>query len=214
MTPEDLIDSLQWRYATKVFDAEKTIPAETWANIEQSMVLTPSSFGLQPWKFVTITCPETKAALLEHSWHQQQVVDCSHMVVLCARDGMSQEDVEKWLNRLCETRGISRESLQGYAGMMSGFFGSMDDSQTLAWAKNQVYIALGQLMTSAAVLGIDACPMEGIVPVKYDQILGLENSGYVTTVACAMGYRASEDKYAQLPKVRYEASEIIERIES
>ena len=95
---------------------------------------------------------------------------------------------------------------------MNGFFSNMDDNQTLAWAKNQVYIALGQLMTSAAVLGIDACPMEGIVPTEYDRILGLENSGFSTTVACAMGYRSSSDKYAELPKVRYSANEILQTV--
>lgn len=212
ITPENLISSLQWRYATKEFDAEKKIPDDTWASIEQSMILTPSSFGLQPWKFITISDQKTKNALLEHSWHQKQVVECSHMVVLCARDGMNQEDVDRWLDQLCKTRGVTRESLEGYAGMMAGFFASMDAGQTLAWAKNQVYIALGQLMSTAAVLGIDACPMEGIIPAQYDQVLNLEGSGYTTTVACAMGYRSGSDKYAQLPKVRYSSVEIIEQV--
>ena len=212
MTPEELTTSLQWRYATKVFDTEKTIAPDTWSTLEESMILTPSSFGLQPWKFITITCKKTKQDLLEHSWHQRQVTDCSHMVVLCTRDGMNQKDIDKWLDQLVDARGVSRESLEGYAGMMNGFFSNMDDNQTLAWAKNQVYIALGQLMTSAAVLGIDACPMEGIVPTEYDRILGLENSGFSTTVACAMGYRSSSDKYAELPKVRYSANEILQTV--
>ncbi len=152
MTPEQLIDSLQWRYATKEFDTEKKIPATTWGAIEQSMV------------------PATKSALLEHSWHQQQVVNCSHLVVLCARKDTGQDEIDKWLDQLCHTRGVTRESLEGYAGMMSGFLGRMDAAQKLTWAKNQVYIALGQLMTSAAVLGIDACPMEGIVQAEYDKV--------------------------------------------
>ena len=209
MTPEELLNSLKWRYATKEFDTDKKIPLGTWDTLEQSMVLTPSSFGLQPWKFITITCQKTKVDLLEHSWHQRQVTDCSHMVVLCARDGMGQQDIEDWLDQLAETRGVSRESLQGYADMMNGFFSTMDYSKTLAWAKNQVYIALGQLMTSAAVIGVDACPMEGIVHAEYDRILGLENTGFATTVACAMGYRSRDDKYAELPKVRYSGDKIL-----
>ena len=212
MTPEELTSSLHWRYATKTFDNDKKIDPDTWSSLEESMVLTPSSFGLQPWQFITITCQKTKQDLLEHSWHQRQVTDCSHLVVLCARDAMNQEDIDKWLDRLASIRGVSRESLEGYAGMMNGFFGSMDQEKILAWAKNQVYIALGQLMTSAAVLGIDACPMEGIVPTEYDRILGLENSGFVTTVACAMGYRCVDDKYAELAKVRYSANEILKTI--
>lgn len=212
MTPEELISSLQWRYATKVFDNEKKISPDTWSSLEESMVLTPSSFGLQPWQFITITCQKTKLELLEHSWHQRQVTDCSHLIVLCARDTMNQEDIDKWLDQLANIRGVSRESLEGYAGMMNGFFGSMDQEKTLAWAKNQVYIALGQLMTSAAVLSIDACPMEGIVPSEYDRILGLENTDFSTTVACAMGYRSSSDKYAELAKVRYSANEILKTV--
>ena len=102
MTPEELTTSLQWRYATKVFDTEKTIAPDTWSTLEESMILTPSSFGLQPWKFITITCKKTKQDLLEHSWHQRQVTDCSHMVVLCARDGMNQKDIDKWLDQLAE----------------------------------------------------------------------------------------------------------------
>ncbi|MCP5538102.1 MAG: NAD(P)H-dependent oxidoreductase [Akkermansiaceae bacterium] len=212
ISPENLIDCLRWRYATKEFDPEKKIPADTWAAIEQSMVLTPSSFGLQPWKFITVTNQETKTDLLEHSWHQRQTTDCSHMVVLCARDSMDQEDIEAWLAQLVETRGVTRESLDGYAGMMTGFFGSMDPDKTLSWAKNQVYIALGQLLSTAAVLGVDACPMEGIVPTEYDRILGLEGSGFSTTVACAMGFRSAGDKYAELPKVRYHSSRVLETI--
>jgi len=209
MTPEELLNSLKWRYATKEFDTDKKISLGTWDTLEQSMVLTPSSFGLQPWKFITITCQKTKVDLLEHSWHQRQVTDCSHMVVLCARDGMGQQDIEDWLDQLAQTRGVSRDSLQGYADMMNGFFSTMDYSKTLAWAKNQVYIALGQLMTSAAVLGVDACPMEGIVHAEYDRILGLKNTGFATTVACAMGYRSDDDKYAELPKVRYSGDKIL-----
>lgn len=212
MTPQDLTSSLQWRYATKVFDHEKKISPEIWSAIEESLVLTPSSFGLQPWQFITITCPKTKQDLLEHSWNQHQVTDCSHLIVLCAREGMNQQDIEKWLDQLADARGVSRDSLEGYAGMMNGFFGNMDAVNTLAWAKNQVYIALGQLMMSAAVLGIDACPMEGIIPAEYDRVLGLKNSGFTTTVACAMGYRSSEDKYAELTKVRYSADEILKTV--
>jgi nitroreductase len=95
---------------------------------------------------------------------------------------------------------------------MNGFLVGMSDEQKFAWAKNQVYIALGQLMTTAAMLEIDACPMEGLIPAKYDEILGLENGRYATVVACPMGYRSKDDKYETLPKVRYEKCEIIERI--
>lgn len=209
ITPEALLLSLQWRYATKVFDQSQIIHEDTWDTIEQSMVLTPSSFGLQPWKFITITQQEIKDELLPHSWNQPQTTDCSHLVVLCAKKSVRSDDIDVWLDHLAEARNVPRESLNGYAGMMRGFLGSMDAEASLSWAKNQVYIALGQLMTSAALLGIDACPMEGIIPAEYDRILGLENGDYHTTVACAMGYRSKEDKYATTPKVRFLREDII-----
>lgn len=209
MTPEELLQSLSWRYATKEFDSAKTIPADTWDAIERSMVLTPSSFGLQPWKFITVTDPAVKAALLPHSWNQRQVVDCSHMVVLCAKADVGNEDIDTWVERVTEVREVERESLDGYAGMMRSFIANMDGRDRLAWARHQVYIALGQLMASAAVLGIDACPMEGILPAEYDQVLELRGSGYRTTVGCAMGYRAATDKYAGLPKVRYPREHVV-----
>lgn len=209
-TPEQMISRLQWRYATKEFDAEKKIPDDTWKSIEESLVLTPSSFGLQPWKFVVITDQAIKDSLLEHSWQQRQVTDCSHMVVLCAKTTMETADIEAWLECICNVRQVDRDSLEGYAGMMTGFFGSMSGEQISAWAKNQVYIALGQLMTTAAALDIDACPMEGIVPAEYDRILGLEGTGFSTSVGCAMGYRSPEDKYASIPKVRYNADQVLE----
>lgn len=211
ITPDALISHMEWRYATKEFDSSKTIPADVWGKIEQSMVLTPSSFGLQPWKFICIIDQAIKKSLLEHSWNQHQVTDCSHMVVLCGKNNMESDEIETWLNRICEVRGVDRESLEGYAGMMTGFFSHMDLGQKAAWAGNQVYIALGQLMTVAATLGVDACPMEGIVPAEYDRILGLEDSGFHTCVGCAMGYRAESDKYAELPKVRYQTDQVIER---
>lgn len=208
MTPEELLQSLNWRYATKEFDAAIKIPTDTWNAIEQSMVLTPSSFGLQPWKFISITAQQVKDELLLHSWNQRQVADCSHMVVLCAKADVGDADIDTWLERLVDVRNVERDSLDGYAGMMRGFIANMDQRDTLAWAKHQVYIALGQLMTSAAVLGIDACPMEGILPAEYDRVLDLEGSGYVTTVGCAMGYRSTNDKYADLPKVRYSQQQV------
>lgn len=212
MQSSELIDSLQWRYATKEFDATKKISAELWDTIEECLVLTPSSFGLQPWKFIVVADAEVKKKLLPHSWSQQQVVDCSHLVVLAAQSPVTEKELDGFIDATVATRGVERESLQFYRDMMGGFVANMDDAQLLTWAKNQVYIALGQLMATAAVLKVDACPMEGIIPAEYDKILGLEGSGYFTTVACPMGYRAESDKYASLAKVRYSKSQMIAHI--
>ena len=209
LSPQQLIARLEWRYATKDFDPQQKISSKVWDKIEESLVLTPSSFGLQPWKFISVTDQSTKESLLEHSWHQRQVTDCSHMVVLCAKDNMPPADVDAWLDQLCKVRNVSRDTLEGYAGMMTGFFAKMSAEEISAWSKNQVYIALGQLMAAAAVIGVDACPMEGIVADEYNRLLGLEGSGFSTSVGCAMGYRSMDDKYAELPKVRYDHDHVI-----
>jgi len=209
LSPQDLVDRLQWRYATKKFDVSKIIPDEVWSGIASSLVLTPSSFGLQPWHFVTIRDRKIKEELLPHSWGQAQVTDCSHLVVLTAKTSMTEAEIDSFLTRTIEIRGGEIDQLNPYRDMMVGFTKNMDDAAMLQWAKLQTYIALGQLMTTAAMLGIDACPMEGINPAEYDRILGLKEKGLTTSVACALGYRCSDDKYADAPKVRFDESEML-----
>lgn len=209
LSPKDLVDQLQWRYATKKFDASKTIPDVIWNAIATSLILTPSSFGLQPWHFVTIRDQKIKEELLPHSWGQAQVTDCSHFVVLTAKTSITEDDIDAFLAQTIEIRGGNIDQLNPYRDMMIGFTKNMDDAAKLQWAKLQTYIALGQLMTTAAVLGIDACPMEGIAPAEYDRILGLEEKGFTTSVACALGYRCSEDKYATAPKVRFDENDVL-----
>jgi nitroreductase len=204
---------LHWRYATKVFDAAKKIPAETWETLGQSLVLTPTSYGLQPYKFLVIGNPAKRAELLPHSWGQKQVVDCSHFVVFTARTEMKEADVDKLIRRTTDLRKLPADALNAYRGMMLGDVVNGPRGKIAhEWATRQTYIALGNLMTCAAVLGVDACPMEGLNPVEYDRILNLNDSGYATVVACALGYRAAGDKYANLAKVRFETKELIQQI--
>ena len=204
---------MNWRYATKRFDPAKKLPADTWRALEGALVLTPTSYGLQPYQFIVMTDAAKRAELLAHSWNQNQVVDCSHYVVFTARTKMTEADVDRLIQRTAQVRGVAAESLAAYRGMMLGdvVHGSRGKAAH-EWATRQAYIALGNLMTSAAVLGVDACPMEGIVPAEYDRVLGLRDSGYATVVACALGYRAAGDKYAAAAKVRFEASELVRKI--
>lgn len=211
-TPEQLLASLRWRYATKKFDPTQIISSEVWAALEQSLVLTPSSFGLQPWKFLVITDPGVRANLLTQSWGQPQVTEASHYVVLAARTDLEAKDIEDWTACMAEIQDTPAESLAGFKGVIEGFVQRMSTETRAAWNVKQAYIALGQLMTSAALLGVDACPMEGISPAGYDEVLKLENSGYATVVACALGYRSAEDKYATIPKARFDASRVIQYI--
>jgi nitroreductase len=212
ITSDHLLAALRWRYATKRFDSAKKIATDTWDAIEKSLVLTPSSFGLQPWKFLVIDHPGVRANLLAESWGQTQVTDASHYLVLTARTDLAAADIDSWMTRMAEIQGGTPQTVAPYKGVIEGFAQSMSHEARHAWNCRQVYIALGQLMAAAALLGIDACPMEGISQVGYDQILGLQGSGYATVVACALGYRAPDDRHASVPKARFDRSKIIEHV--
>jgi len=204
-----LLSALRWRYATKQFDPAKKIPAETWAALEESLVLTPSSFGLQPWKFLVIQDPALREQLKAASWGQGQVVDASHLVVFTVKRVNTPEDVEAYMASISETRGLPLEH-PSIAGFKKVILDYIPVRESLEWNARQAYIALGNFMTSAALLGVDTCPLEGLDPAKYDEILGLEAQGLATLVACVAGYRADADKYAALPKVRFKKERVVE----
>jgi len=207
---EDLIDALKWRYATKRFDPDKKIPRDVVEGLLEALVLSPSSFGMQPWKFIVVEDPALRQRLQPDSWDQPQVTEASHYVVLAVRETLTEAHVGEWIARLGEVRGVTAASLAEYRGRMSRFLEAMDDAETFVWASRQAYIALGQLMTCAALLGVDSCPMEGFVPQAYDAALGLVGTGYRAVVACALGYRSADDKYATVPKTRYDRARIVE----
>lgn len=207
----DLLSALTWRYATKAFDPTKSIPVATWAELEEALVLTPTSFGLQPYKFLVVTDPVLKARLRPVSWGQSQITDSSHLVVFLAKNDITVADIDEYIARIMEVRGVTAESLEGYRGFMIGdLVEGPRHAMIQEWAARQAYIALGNFMTSAALLEVDTCPLEGLEPAKYDDILGLRDSGYRTVCACAAGYRSEVDKYATLAKVRFSRERLIE----
>ena len=208
----ELLKQLNWRYATKKFDSTRSISAEDWQALEHVLVLTPSSFGLQPWKFVVVTDLGIRQQLVAHSWNQTQVVEASHLVVLAIKKDLGPPEIDRYLARMAEVRGSSLESLAGLRKMLIGSLVPPKGFEINEWATRQAYIALGNFLTAAAMLGIDTCPMEGFVPAQYDEILGLPEKGLTAAVACAAGYRAADDKYAALPKVRFPASKLIVHI--
>jgi nitroreductase len=213
LSPNALIAQLNWRYATKQFDPARKIPADVWTALERALVLTPSSFGLQPWKFIVVTDQAVKQRLVAASWNQSQPADCSHHVVFAARKTLGEVEIDRFLDSTVAIRGGTREALAGYRGMMTGFAAkAAKEGWIHEWAVRQAYIAIGNFMTCCAVLGVDACPMEGIVPPDYDRILGLEGGEFTAVVACAAGYRSTEDKYADIAKVRFPAGEVIQRV--
>lgn len=212
-TADAALQQLQWRYATKVFDSSKKISDADWKVLEQSLVLSPSSFGLQPWKFFVVENPDMRQQLLAHSWKQAQVVDASHLVVFAIKKDLSSEDVDRYIDRMSEIQGVPAENLAGFAGMIKGFMANPPYPLDMdGWSTRQVYIALGQFMTTAAMMGIDTSPLEGFMPSKYNEVLQLDQQGYHAVVVCGAGYRSSEDKYAEKPKVRYETAQVVEYI--
>jgi nitroreductase len=213
ITTTQLLEALNWRYAVKQFDATKKIATDTWAAIEDSLVLSASSFGLQPYRFYVIANPAVRAQLLPNSWGQNQVVDASHYVVFAGRTAMTAEEIAAFIRLTATTRGQATESLKGLQDMMHGsILNEGFQAQAAAWAGAQAYIALGNLLTSAALVGVDACPMEGFAKEEYDKILDLPAQGYGAVVCCALGYRASTDKYASLQKVRPPKAELVKVI--
>jgi len=205
------LQSLQWRYATKQFDPTRKLSAEQLQQLIDALILTPSSFGLQPWKFVIIEDQSLKEELMGHSWGQPQIAACSHLIVLCRRDGMDEVYVDANLAVTAARREIDEESLTTYKEMIMGFLGSRTPEQIAEWMSRQVYIALGNLMTTAATLEIDACPIEGFTPAEYDRVLDLEKEGLRSVLVCPVGYRSTDDKYADGKKIRFTEQELIVR---
>jgi nitroreductase len=213
VSPAQVLEQLQWRYAVKKFDPDRQIPSDVWNVLEQSLVLSPSSFGLQPWKFFVVDNVALRQELLANSWNQSQVVDASHLVVLAIDKNMNDAAVDRYVQSMSDLRNTPVETFTKMAEMIKGFMANPKNPFTTdEWATRQVYIAIGQFMTSAAMLGIDTCPMEGFNPAKYDEILGLTAMGYASVLVCPAGYRAADDKYAVMPKVRYPQSEMVQHI--
>jgi len=213
VTTSQVLDQLRWRYATKQFDPNRKISAADWSALEDALVLTPSSYGLQPWKFYVITDQHLKDSLIQASYNQRQVADCSHLLVMAVPTKVTEDDVDRLIDATAQVRGIDPEALDGYRNLMVGdIVTGARSKDAVGWAKLQSYIALGNFMTAAALIGIDTCPMEGFIPTAFDEALDLDQKGLTTAVLCPAGYRSADDKYANLPKVRYPKSHVIEHI--
>ncbi|MCT4641348.1 MAG: NAD(P)H-dependent oxidoreductase [Bacteriovoracaceae bacterium] len=207
-----IIDDLKWRYAVKEFDPKKKVSKEDLNTILESLRLTASSYGMQPWEFVVVNNEELKEQLVAASYNQRQVKDASDLIVLCAKKNIDEDFVDLYIQDTANKRNQSIESLAGFKKML-GYVTSKEDSQKKAWAKNQIYIALGNLLTTCAVMKIDSCPMEGFSPSKYNEILGLDKIDLIPVLVCPIGYRLESDKYSSLPKVRFKAEQVIRFID-
>ena len=208
---ETIVRQLNWRYATKKFDPNRKIQAPDWKTLEQALVLSPSSYGLQPWKFFVVENPDVRAKLRVAAYNQPQITDASHLVVLARRKDFGVADIDRHVGRVAQVRNVTAESLAAFRTAMLGTV-QRPQEQTDAWVSRQVYLALGTFLETAALLGIDACPMEGFDAAQFDQILKLPEQGYHAQVLAAAGYRAEDDAYAKLPKVRYSPEDVIAHV--
>lgn len=204
----DLITSLNWRYATKKFDSTKKLSDEQLEKITESLRLSASSYGLQPWKFVMVKNPETREKLKEVAWNQTQITDASHLFVLCIRKDIDASFVDHFIKSISETRGISEETLKGYSDMMKGTISKLSNDEINQWSARQLYISLGTALASAAFYEIDACPMEGFDNAKFDEILGLSGLGLESKVVLTVGFRSADDETANYKKVRFTKEEV------
>ncbi len=222
LNDDKLLQALNWRYATKKYDVNKKLDENTLNILLESLRLTPSSLGIQPWKFLVIDNKEIRSKLKEAGFSQSQWTDASHLIIFCAKNKITNGDAERFLQSVAEQRSVTRESLDVFGKNIFDFIKVIKLSKVLGrvlmrfiagvsatdWSDKQCYIALGNLLTSAAIMGVDASPMEGFSPVKFDNILGLDD--YHTVVACALGYRDEHNDFlATAKKVRYSLDEVV-----
>ncbi len=208
---KEIIESLEWRYACKKFDASKKVSTEDLNTILEATRLTASSYGIQPWKFVLVENTELREKLVPASWNQHQVVEASHLLVFCTYADFDESMITDYVEDIAKTRNQEVSDLEGYQNMMMKVLNKSPED-IFAWAKNQIYIALGNLLTVCAEFKIDTCPMEGFKPKEYDEILGLREKGLRSVVVCPIGYRHVEDKYQHIKKVRYSLDQLVVKI--
>ncbi len=208
----EFLQKLNWRYAVKGFDAAKKVPTEQFENLLEALRLAPSSYGLQPWKFVVVENAELREKLKAAAWNQGQITDASHLLVLCRKEKIGQAEIDHFTEVTATERGQNVADLETYKKMMEGGVLGMDAARQATWAGEQVYLALGVLLSACASADIDACPMEGFDSAQYDQILDLPAKGLRSVVVCAIGYRSADDKYAMAKKVRYPKEEVFVRL--
>jgi nitroreductase len=197
----ELINALNWRYATKKMTDTK-VPAEKVNEITEAIRLTATSLGLQPFRIFVIDNKEVKAKLQTASFNPQ-ITESSHLIVFAVYETITQDHIDEYINLVSQVRNTPLENLDGYKNMIKGFLNNSTDD-IFSWATKQAYIALGTGLIAAANLEVDATPMEGFKPAEFDQILGLKEKGLKSVVLLALGYRdEAKDPLAKMQKVRF-----------
>ena len=196
------VENLKWRYATKKFNSSKKISNEDFETLKKAIQLTASSYGLQPYKILNIEDKEIRKKLREVSWNQPQIEDASHMIVLANITDFGDELVDDYFENVIETRNVTKEDVEDYSNTIKSTIGQLSQEQKAQWTAKQAYIVVGNLLSAAAQLRIDACPMEGFQNEEYNKILDLNSKNLNAAVVVTLGYRSEEDDTQHYEKVR------------
>lgn len=206
-------DALAWRYAVKKFDPTRKLADTQLSQLKEAFNLTATSYGLQPIRMLVVSHPELQEQLLAHSYGQRQVADASHVLVLCIETKIDAAFIKAYFERVGEIRGTSERILEPFRDSLLKRFAGMDQGEIRAWATNQAYLAMGNLLTVCAYERIDSCPMEGFDPGGYNQVLGLAGKGLEAVLVLPVGYRAQDDMFATFKKVRRPLETSVQTIE-
>lgn len=196
------LEALNWRYATKKFDPERTLSDQELGNLLEAVRLSPSSYGLQPYKILVISDPELRRQLLPVSWNQSQITQASHLLVFAHRTDFGPELIDSYLEEVAQARGKTPESLKPYSDFMKSKLLGLPAPDKATWSARQAYIALGTLLSAAAEARIDTCAIEGFEPERVNAILGLDSQRLSAAVMAAVGYRSEADPTQFNKKVR------------
>ena len=205
----ELLDKLNWRYATKAMSGQK-VPQEKIDNIIEAISLAPTSSGLQPFEVLVITNQELKEKIKPISWNQSVITDCSHLLVFAAWDTYTADRINKQFDLTNTVRGFKNEGWENYRQMLLNSYPQKDAEENFNHAAKQAYIAFSQAIAAAAFEGVDSTPLEGFDPAALDEILGLREKGLRSCVMLPLGYRASEkDWLVDLKKVRKSREDLV-----
>ncbi|TPG42095.1 NAD(P)H-dependent oxidoreductase [Flavobacterium pectinovorum] len=197
-----LLENLNWRYATKKFDATKKISSADLNTLKEAVRLSASSYGLQPYKVVIVENPEIREQLKAAAYGQTQITDASQLFIFANDLNAGAESVDAYIKNISETRGVPVDALGGFADMMKGTIANLSQEAKNIWTAKQTYIALGTLLSAASELKIDATPMEGFNAAAFNEILGFDKLGLNASVIATVGYRHDEDDAQHHKKVR------------
>ncbi|KAF2519106.1 NAD(P)H-dependent oxidoreductase [Flavobacterium salilacus subsp. salilacus] len=202
------IENLNWRYATKKYDPDKKVSEEDLKTLKEAVRLSVSSMGLQPYRVLVITDPEVRQKLKPAAYNQNGITDASHIFVFANEVNVGKKHIDDYVDNIITTRGITKENIAPFISSMENFVGTLNDTDKKFWTAKQAYLAMNSLIIAAAVLKIDATPMEGFDKAEFNKILGLDEMGLNAAVVATVGYRHKEDAFQHMKKVRKTENEL------